>query len=1580
MMNAEIAWNVIDKFFEDNPNILVKHHLASYNDFISNGIKRIFKEKNPIVFQKDQNPDTNIFNLRSEIFIGGKTGDRIYYGKPVIFDEENNGLEKRSHFMYPNEARLRNMSYSTTIHYDVDIDYIMRDSANNIVRTTLTLDKIFLGRFPIMLQSELCILNGLNPPIRFNMGECRNDYGGYFIIDGKEKFIISQEKFADNMLYIREYKDEDEMYSHSADIRTVSEDASKPERTMSVRIIAPGAKTSNGQIVVLIPNVRKPMPLFIVMRALGVLSDKDIIEFCILDLEKNKDMIDLFIPSIHDANKIFTQEVALKFIATFTKSKTVSHTHDILMSYFMPQIGELNYINKAYFLGYIVYKLLLVYTKVDKPTDRDNFKFKRVDSPGRLLYDLFKEYYSMQQLNISLAMDREYNMNKSRYNTVDSFPALVSLNEIDVFKDRVVESGFKRAFKGDWGSVEHNKKIGVVQDVNRLSYNSFISGLRKINLPMDSSSKSIKPRLLHGSQWGIIDPVDTPDGANCGLHKSMTLTCHITIGISGQPVIKWLRDILEMKLIEECPRKYLFNSTKVFVNGAWVGVVSDPRVVASGVKMYRRYGLISPFISVNWDIQTNEIFIFTDGGRLCRPLFYYDDIRSEYSFNPTNVFDMLKSGEFNWHNIIGCTETKIIKTYKTESNIIYTPRELYGVDSLVTVQSKNIPDIVEYIDTSEAESALIALSYIARDKPYTHVEIHPSLMYGFMGNQIVYPENNPLPRNAFACGQAKQAISLYSTNFLSRIDKMGVTLNYGQIPLVKSRYLKYINNEEHPCGENVIVAIMCYSGYNVEDSILFNEGSVKRGMFRTTYFNSYETREETIKGNDAIIESHIVNIENEANVVGLKPGYEYDHLDIYGMIKENTELTDKVVLIGKVKTSSIDPNKSIDESVFPKKGQLGFVDKTFITESEEGTRLAKVRIREERMPSIGDKFASRAGQKGTVGELIREQDMPFTADGIRPDIIINPHAIPSRMTIGQLVETLTGKVCTLYGAFGDCTAFLNTGPKEKQFGRLLVDQGYHSSGTQILYNGMTGEQIQSDIYIGPTYYMRLKHMVKDKINYRARGPRTLLTRQTVQGRANDGGLRVGEMERDGIIAHGISHFLQESMMVRGDEYYMAICNKTGTIAIYNSMRNLFISPMADGPIKFTGNLLNEMNIEKITRFGRSFSIVRVPYSFKLLLQELMTMNVTMRIITEDNIDQLDSMSYSNTINKLTFDENPNTSDIISKVIENSKLNTSRGFIQSKVSRKTELSKKQDNANAIMLDNQKAQERMLKDIENLGWRLDQRVLVEGVEEDQPSPSKYKYIFASLVLDESGSPTELWDESESGYEKFPNKHPVGWQEKDLVYSDGLRIPDEVMANELARNQTPNNWISSIINIYQEYSKVMYKRQLMEEAQRTAEQGNVAEVGVGQASPLGYQLSPEYSASTPPYTASSPQYTSSSPQYTASTPQDVMGIPGQPAMSFGMAAAAAAAAAASPQGSPTTPSGGSIISNGVQFLSPQQLGGGIIVPSPLIPIKMQSNSNMAGGSILSVNNDSAINAQNTMNGGGSTKTVQVTQSSLS
>jgi DNA-directed RNA polymerase II subunit RPB2 len=1225
-MNEQVTWAIIDKYFNDNPSGLVSHQLDSYNQFFNTGIKQIFKEKNPIRIMKQQNPKTNEFRFRCNLYLGGKEGNRLYYGKPVIYDEN------REHYMYPNEARLRNMTYGITIHYDVEVEFLIRDDATDEIETkTILLEKIFLGRFPIMVMSDLCILKGLDKKVKFELGECKNDYGAYFIIDGLEKCIIPQEKFADNMLYIRDK--ESDIFSHSAEIRSVSEDASKPIRTLSIKIVMPTPSLSNNQIVVNVPNVRKPVPLFILMRALGIESDKEIIEFCLLDMESYKNYIDLFIPSIHDAGRIFTQEGAINYIGSFTKGHTDAHALEILTNYLLPHVGEMNFRDKAYFIGYMVRQLLSVYMKENKATDRDNFRFKRVELPGTLLYDLFKEYYTLQQRDIYLKIDKEFLFHEGQYNSKEGFFNLIEENYKAIFSDRIVENGFKKAFKGKWGSEEHTARVGVVQDLNRLSYNSYISHLRKINLPLDASAKVVGPRLLHSSQWGIIDPVDTPDGGNAGLHKHMTIIAHITTGCSSYPVIKWLRLHSSLKLLAECSPFYVSTMCKVIVNGNWIGVISNPKETQAIFKENRRVGIIPPFISIQWNIETNTIYIYTDSGRLCRPIFYINE-EGKPSYENKPILENISADKFTWEQLItGFAKRKdedfSIMSYKFYSNVA----ELYSASDLK--QLKETRGIIDYMDTSEAEAALIAMKpgYDIKNKFYTHVEIHPSLILGVMGNQIVFPENNQLPRDLFACGQAKQAVSVYNTNFQTRMDKMGVVLNNGQIPLVKSRYLKYINNEEHPCGENTIVAIMSYNGYNVEDSILFNEGSLKRGLFRTTYYTTYQSREESSKVGKSQTDSHFVNIEKE-NVIGKKPGYDYSELDDYGLIKENTPLDDKKVIIGKVTKNLDNPESSIDSSSFPKKGQVGFVDKTFITEGEEGFRIAKVRVRDQRMPAIGDKFSSRCGQKGTLGVVIPEEDMPYTASGIRPDIIINPHAIPSRMTIGQLVETIMGKACSMYGAFGDCTAFVNNGSKHKIFGQLLTNQGMHSSGGEILYNGQTGEQLETEIFMGPTYYMRLKHMVKDKINYRALGPRTALTRQPVQGRANDGGLRIGEMERDGLIAHGVTKFLQESMLIRGDEYFMAVCNKTGTIAIYNNSYNLFLSPFADGPIKFSGTLTDGMNVQNISRYGRTFSIVRIPYAFKLLIQELQTMNVQLRLITEDNIDQLTSLSFSDNINKI----------------------------------------------------------------------------------------------------------------------------------------------------------------------------------------------------------------------------------------------------------------------------------------------------------------------------------------------------------
>ena len=332
-------------------------------------------------------------------------------------------------------------------------------------------------------------------------------------------------------------------------------------------------------------------------------------------------------------------------------------------------------------------------------------------------------------------------------------------------------------------------------------------------------------------------------------------------------------------------------------------------------------------------------------------------------------------------------------------------------------------------------------------------------------------------------------------------------------------------------------------------------------------------------------------------------------------------------------------------------GTYGTVDKVIIYKNKENLRTCKVRIRKHKIPEIGDKFSSRPGQKGVCGLLIEEKDMPFSKDGIVPDLIVNPHAIPSRMTVNQLLEMILGKSCSLTGHLGDATPFQNN--EVTDYTVLLNKLGYEGQGNEVLYSGITGEQLKTSIFMGPIYYQRIKLMVADKMHSRGTGPLQAIVRQPAAGRANNGGLRIGEMERDGVISHGASAFLKESMMERADKYKIAICNTTGLSAIYNPAKNIFISPMADGPLKFTGSLDGkEQHLEQVSKFGRNFSIVNVPYSFKLLLQELQTMNVQMRLITDDNIEQLESMTYSNNINHLTFNTEFSPQEIVRQIRNN----------------------------------------------------------------------------------------------------------------------------------------------------------------------------------------------------------------------------------------------------------------------------------------------------------------------------------------
>ena len=1392
-MESNTLWKVINKYFEDNPQYLVAHHLESYNDFFQKDIFDIFKNKNPIQIVSAFDTTLGDYKHKCNLYIGGKSGRRIYFGKPMIYD----GAERGAHYMYPNEARLRNMTYGMTVHYDVEVEFIdtlspgeepyvvgpefldeeevarlggisgggddesnldyskefaaelreqvynyksdggdkiilgidgtmdmeggakkndpkkvdpkkndpKKDDANKTdakkvdakkrredtgrkqaVLTTamatavkelqlksldgvtqkrhVLLKKLYLGKIPVMVQSKFCVLNGLSREVRHSLGECRNDPGGYFIINGKEKTVSVQEKFGDNMLYIRkgrrETVGEEEMiddYLYSAEIRSVSENVAKPKRTMSVKLMAPTKSYTNANLMVFIPNVRAPIPLFILFRALGVLSDKDIISMCVLDIDKYDFMLDLFEPSVHDAGPIMQQHLALKYIGELTKFHNEKYAMEILTDYFLPHVGETNYLEKAYYLGYMVFRLLCCSSGLEPVTDRDNLKYKRLEPFSAVFNELFQEYYTMQQKHIFQEFDRRIYYNNSPYE--HDLPSLIFANYKEIFSERIVDQGIKKAFKGGWGAQAHTKRVGIVQDLNRLSFNATLCHLRKINLPLDSSSKVVGPRILHNSHWGYFDFIDTPDGANIGLHKTFAMSAYMTRGYSREHIIQWLKQRVGMLAITDCTPVVLSTLTKVFVNGHWAGAIDAPIECVRKMRLYRRNGLIPLHTSVAFNIRNNAVEIYTDAGRFTRPIFYKDDKddnTGKWAF--LSEKEKIKTGNFTWEEMVsGFNPKRADVKYSTTDVLIRELGELYpGVDGEKepTKFDRFLKHkaVIEYIDPNETEHSLIAQSMkdlnpvngSSSDKldRYTHMEIHHSFLFGIMCNQSIFAETNPAARISFSCSQSRQACSIYHSNFQCRMDKTAIVLNYGQTPLLKTRLLQHIDKEEHPYGENVIVAIMCYTGYNVEDAILVNEGAIQRGLFNTTYYTVYSEHEERKRGQDGstlVTDKRFGNIESEPAVVGLKAGHDYSKLDRNGLIQENAAVDDKTIIIGLTSNSATKPGVRVDASKTTKKGQLGVVDKAFITEGEEGERIAKVRIREMRIPNLGDKMASRAGQKGVVGLVIPEKDMPFTKDGLKPDLIINPHALPTRQTIGHLVECLIGKVCTMYGGFSDCTAFNNEGSKAALYGRLLPEVGFHSTGHDILYNGMTGDQIETEIFIGPNYYMRLKHMVKDKINYRALGPRTALTKQPVSGRANDGGLRIGEMERDSIIGHGINDFLRESMMERGDEYQMVVCNTTGTLAVYNRARDLFMSPMADGPLRFFKSESGSgYALDTMTKYGRRFSVVSVPYSLKLLMQELAAINVQLRVITEDNLHQIESMSYSGNLSKLTLRE------------------------------------------------------------------------------------------------------------------------------------------------------------------------------------------------------------------------------------------------------------------------------------------------------------------------------------------------------
>ena len=736
-------------------------------------------------------------------------------------------------------------------------------------------------------------------------------------------------------------------------------------------------------------------------------------------------------------------------------------------------------------------------------------------------------------------------------------------------KASTIAQGFRYAIAtGNWGDQAHamQSKAGVAQVLNRYNFVSTLSHLRRVNTPIEKEGKLAKPRQLHNTHWGMICPAETPEGQACGLVKNLSLMAYISVGSSSEPIVEFLEEC-GLESLEEISHLQLQNATKVFVNGVWVGIHEDPEYLISSLRMLRRTLEIDKEVSIIRDIREKEIKIQSDSGRPCRPLFVVK--------NNKLCIDEAYS---NKEEIKRCTWNDFIEN-----------------------------GLIEFLDVEEEEVSMIAMSpdqlnSVKKDLRasedlninYTHCEIHPATILGICASVIPFPDHNQSPRNTYQSAMVKQAMGIYATNFMLRMDTLSNILFYPQKPLVTTKSMEYIRFKELPPGQNAIVAIASYTGYHQEDSIIMNQSAIDRGLFRSFFYRTYTDQENTTRPGTheefcKPLRSEVIRMRN----------LNYSKLDNDGIIPTGTRVTGDDVLIGKV-SPILDPERSTkgnpvylkkDSSTSMRRTEDGFVDSVIVT-NKEGYKFAKVKVRSCRIPQMGDKFASRHAQKGTVGITLNQEDMPFTSEGIVPDIIINPHAIPSRMTIGHLIECLMGKTCALTGEEGDATPF--NGVTVDNISEKLKEYNYQQRGFEVMYNGMTGHKLRAQIYIGPTYYQRLKHMVDDKIHARAKGPLQILTRQPVEGRSRDGGLRFGEMERDCIISHGASAFLKERLMDVSDPYTCCICDLCGLIAIDTKRYN---------ECKGCNNRTN-------------LSLVEIPYAFKLLIQELMGMNIAPRIKTE----------------------------------------------------------------------------------------------------------------------------------------------------------------------------------------------------------------------------------------------------------------------------------------------------------------------------------------------------------------------------
>lgn len=1048
----------------------------------------------------------------------------IRVGKPDRASEAGQGYVEST--VTPNECRLRDMTYGAPIYADI----VYTKSSGKVSRKD-----ILIGRMPMMLRSAKCVLSEKNESEMATLNECSVDPGGYFIVRGQEKVILVQEQLSKNRIIVEQFKGviQASVTSHTSNVKTKTYVLLK-----------------KGLLYLKHNSLTEDIPVAIVLRAMGVQSDHEI-----LLLTAGDDAVyqDEFAPNLEAAatEGVFTQEQALEYIAARLRpdrfgpgfkrpeKSPKQQALDKLAGTIIPhvEVQSMNFRPKALYIAFMTRRVLQAMHDPKLVDDRDYVGNKRLELAGQMLALLFEDLFKDFVRQVKVNMDKHL----KKPNPTQEFDPV---HIIQGNESRITQ-GMERAIStGNWTLKRFRMdRAGVTHVLSRLSYIAALGMMTRITSQFEKTRKVSGPRALQPSQFGMLCTSDTPEGEACGLVKNLALMTHITTSDDEDPVRKMIFSLGAEDVFSACGHEvYAEGAYIIFLNGTPVALTRQPKRFLVGFRKFRRMGRISEFVSIYINHHHNGVHIATDEGRICRPLIVVEKRRSKVTIR---FLESLRKGTVDFDDALS-------------------------------------RGIVEYLDVNEENDSNIAIYEDTIGEHTTHLEIEPFTILGAVAGLIPYPHHNQSPRNTYQCAMGKQAIGAIAYNQFTRIDTLLYLMVYPQKPMVTTRTIELVKYDKLPAGQNAIVAVMSYSGYDIEDALVINRASCDRGFGRCQVFKkismplkSYQNgaqdrlgdRDKTDPKHNKIGQDGLVEVG-----ASLEAGQSY-------MLRESP--TNQVQASG--------PQGWTRQHMSYKLPDPSYADKVMITTNDGNNTIIKIQTRQTRRPEIGDKFSSRHGQKGVVGIIANQADMPFTDSGINPDIIMNPHGFPSRMTVGKMLELVSGKAGVVAGKqeYGTCFG----GSKVEDMGATLVKYGFSYSGKDFVTSGITGESLPAYVFFGPIYYQKLKHMVADKMHARSTGPRAILTRQPTEGRSRQGGLRLGEMERDCLIAYGASQLLLERLMLSSDAHEVDVCETCGMMGYNNWCQSCSSSR---GVVRMT-----------------------MPYAAKLLIQELMSMNVKASLELKD---------------------------------------------------------------------------------------------------------------------------------------------------------------------------------------------------------------------------------------------------------------------------------------------------------------------------------------------------------------------------